>query len=148
AADAAEHAIARAADKACIHGVAPSYRYGPRGAAPVVSCPYDVRRRGLLRRSVWAAAAPSVGAPPHMLAGLPPRAPLDLSGGERTPPDPPRARGLAPGPQAGGQYRATADLLPRLIVGLEPWPSTVAFVRWLRPARSGVPTPLRRKASR
>jgi len=28
--------------------------------------------------------------------------------------------GLAPGPQAGGQYRAAADLLPRLSDGLVP----------------------------
>ncbi len=53
----------------------------------------------------------------------------------------PRARGLAPGPQAGGQCRAVADLLPRLIVRLKPWPSTETHARWLRPARSGVPTP-------
>src|SRR5690606_30908457 len=55
-------------------------------------------------------------------------------------PDTPRARGLAPGPQAGGQCCADADLLPRPIVGLEPWPSAVSLARWLRPARSGVPT--------
>src|SRR5690606_35501478 len=72
-------------------------------------------------------------------------APLDLSGGVRTPPETPRARGLAPGPQAGGQCRAIADLLPRLIDGLEPWPNAAALARWLRPARSGVPPPLRHR---
>src|SRR5690606_25382374 len=53
--------------------------------------------------------------------------------------DTPRAMGLALGPQVGGQCRATADLLPRPIDGLEPWPSAVALARWLRPACSGVP---------
>src|SRR5690606_11538839 len=80
-------------------------------------------------------------------AARPYRRPAYFVGGGRTPPDTPRARGLAPGPQVGGQCCAAAELLPRPIDGLEPWPSAVALARWLRPARFGVPPLLRRRAS-
>jgi hypothetical protein len=49
----------------------------------------------------------------------------------------------APRPQAGGRCRALTPRPPRLRYGLEPWPSAVAYARWLRPALSGVPTPHR-----
>jgi hypothetical protein len=62
-----------------------------------------------------------------------------VSRGPPPAPGPPR-QGPRPWNPVGSPHRAASRRAPRLRCGLEPWPSVAVFVRWLRPACSGVPS--------